>query len=55
MEYFKTMSVDPLPQAMVLISIVTGLGTLILMVALAIRLYQRYGTFDITEMNRLKK
>jgi len=47
-------SVDPLPQVMVLISIVTGLGILSLMVAIAIRLYQRYGTFDITEMNKLK-
>ncbi|HPP66579.1 MAG TPA: sodium:proton antiporter [bacterium] len=55
MQCFAIKSVDPFPQAMVLISIVTGLGILILMVALAIRLYQRYGTFDITEMNRLKK
>ncbi|MGB9642026.1 MAG: sodium:proton antiporter [Candidatus Ratteibacteria bacterium] len=47
-------AVDPLPQAMVLILIVTGLGILALMVAFAIRLYQKYGTFDITEMNRLK-
>ncbi len=46
--------VDPLPQAMVLISIVTGLAILCLMVAIAIRLYQRYGTFDITEMNKLR-
>ncbi|MCX7704670.1 MAG: cation:proton antiporter subunit C [bacterium] len=49
-----TRSVDPLPQAMVLISITIGLGILCLMVAIAIRLYQRYGTFDITEMNKLR-
>ncbi|HOL34619.1 MAG TPA: cation:proton antiporter subunit C [bacterium] len=47
-------AVDPLPQAMVLILIVIGLGILALMVAFAIRLYQKYGTFDITEMNKLK-
>ena len=46
--------VDPLPQAIVLTSIVIGLGILSLMVAIAIRLYQRYGTFDITEMKKLK-
>ncbi len=47
-------SVDPLPQALVLTSIVIGLGVLALMVALCVRLYERYGTFDITEMRRLK-
>ncbi|HOL49549.1 MAG TPA: sodium:proton antiporter [bacterium] len=47
-------AVDPLPQAMVIISIVTGLAILVMMVAIAIRLYQKYGTFDITEMNKLK-
>ena len=47
-------SVDPLPQAMVLTSIVISLGVLALMVAICIRLYERYGTFDITEMRRLK-
>jgi len=47
-------SVDPLPQALVLTAIVIGLGVLALLVALCIRLYERYGTFDITEMRRLK-
>lgn len=51
---FITNSVDPLPQAMVLTSIVISLGVLALMVAVCIRLYERYGTFDITEMRRLK-
>ncbi|MCM8757319.1 MAG: NADH-quinone oxidoreductase subunit K [Candidatus Omnitrophica bacterium] len=45
---------DPVPQALVLTSIVIGLGILSLMVAIAIRLYERYGTFDVTEMKRLK-
>ena len=47
-------SVDPLPQALVLTSIVISLGVLALMVAICIRLYERYGTFDITEMRRLR-
>ena len=51
---FLATSVDPLPQAMVLTSIVISLGVLALMVAICIRLYERYGTFDITEMRRLK-
>ncbi len=51
---FIATSVDPLPQALVLTSIVISLGVLALMVAICIRLYERYGTFDITEMRRLK-
>lgn len=51
---FATTAVDPLPQAMVLTSIVISLGVLALLVALCIRLYERYGTFDITEMKKLK-
>ena len=51
---FIANSVDPLPQALVLTAIVISLGVLALMVALCIRLYERYGTFDITEMRRLR-
>ena len=51
---FAASSVDPLPQALVLTSIVISLGVLALMVALCIRLYERYGTFDVTEMRRLR-
>jgi multicomponent Na+:H+ antiporter subunit C len=46
--------VDPLPQALVLTSIVIGLGTLALMVSLCVRTYEKYGTFDITEIRRLQ-
>lgn len=46
--------VDPLPQALVLTAIVIGLGTLALSVSIAIRLYERYGTFDITKIRRLR-
>jgi multicomponent Na+:H+ antiporter subunit C len=51
---FLSSAVDPLPQIMVVSSIMIGLGLLILMVTLCIRLYERYGTFDITEMRRLR-
>ncbi|MCD5391074.1 sodium:proton antiporter [candidate division NPL-UPA2 bacterium] len=51
---FAQTSVDPLPQALVLTAIVIGLGVTALMVAICIRLYERYGTFDITEMRKLK-
>ena len=51
---FAGMAVDPLPQALVLTSIVIGLGVLALMVALCVRLYERYGTFDVTEIRRLR-
>ena len=51
---FAGLAVDPLPQALVLTSIVIGLGVLALMVALSIRLYERYGTFDTSKMRRLK-
>lgn len=46
--------VDPLPQALVLTAIVIGLATTALMVALAVRIYEKYGTFDITKIKRLK-
>lgn len=51
---FAAASVDPIPQALVLTSIVIGLGVLALMVALCVRLYERYGTFDVTEIRRLR-
>jgi multicomponent Na+:H+ antiporter subunit C len=46
--------VDPLPQALVLTSIVIGLGVTALLIAMAIRIYEKYGTFDITKIKRLK-
>ena len=51
---FAATAVDPLPQALVLTSIVIGLGVLALMVAICVRLYERYGTFDVTEIRRLR-
>ena len=51
---FINSSVDPLPQALVLTAIVISLGSLALMISICIRTYQRYGTFDITEIRRLR-
>ena len=53
-ETFIARAVDPIPQALVLTSIVIGLGSLALMISLCVRIYQRYGTFDITEIRRLR-
>jgi multisubunit Na+/H+ antiporter MnhC subunit len=49
-----TNMVDPLPQALVLTAIVIGLATTAFIVGLAIRIYEKYGTFDITKINKLK-
>lgn len=46
--------VDPLPQAAVLTSIVIGLAVMLLLVSLAMRIHEKYGTFDITKIDRLK-
>jgi multicomponent Na+:H+ antiporter subunit C len=51
---FVNSSVDPLPQALVLTAIVISLGSLALMVSICIRTYEKYGTFDITKIRRLK-
>jgi len=46
--------VDPLPQALVLTSIVISLAVMALLIAIAIRIYERYGTFDITKIKNLR-
>ena len=46
--------VDPLPQAVVMAAIVIGLSVTLLLVVIAIRIYEKYGTFDITKINKLK-
>jgi multicomponent Na+:H+ antiporter subunit C len=51
---FIAASVDPLPQALVLTAIVISLGSLALMISICIRTYEKYGTFDITEIRRLR-
>jgi multicomponent Na+:H+ antiporter subunit C len=46
--------VDPLPQAMVLTAIVIGLATTAMLMAVIIRIYRKYGTFDIREIKNLR-
>lgn len=46
--------VDPLPQALVLTAIIIGLATTVLLVAIAMRIYEKYGTFDITKIRELR-
>ncbi|MFA5114834.1 MAG: sodium:proton antiporter [Candidatus Omnitrophota bacterium] len=50
-----TSFVDPLPQALILTSIVIGLGVTALMVAIAVRIYEKYKTFNIDEIRRLRE
>lgn len=46
--------VDPIPQAIVLTSIVVGLAVMALLIGISIRIYEKYGTFDITKIKNLK-
>jgi multicomponent Na+:H+ antiporter subunit C len=52
--HFINNAVDPLPQALVLTAIVISLGSLAMLISICIRLYDKYGTFDITEIRRLR-
>lgn len=54
LQAFAAGSVDPLPQALVLTSIVIGLGVVMLLVALSQRLRQHAGTLDTTRLDELK-
>ena len=49
-----TKMVDALPQAVVLTSIVIGLATTAMLIAIAMRIYEKYGTFDVTRIRELK-
>jgi len=49
-----TNMVDPLPHALVLTAVVIGLATTALLVAIAMRIYEKYGTFDITKIRELR-
>ncbi len=46
--------VDPLPQALIVTSIVIGLGTTAMVISLCLRLFEKYETFDILQIRRLK-
>jgi len=50
----RELFVDPLPQALVLTAIVIGLSTTALMLAFVMRIYEKYKTFDINEIRRLR-
>ena len=51
---FVQASVDPLPQALVLTSIVIGLGVVMLLVALSLRLHQRRDTLNAARLTELR-
>ena len=46
--------VDPLPQALVLTAIVIGLATTAMLMAVIIRIFRKYKTFDIREIKTLR-
>jgi len=46
--------VDPLPQALVITAIVISIASLALITSLCMRIYQKYKTFDITKIRKLK-
>jgi multicomponent Na+:H+ antiporter subunit C len=46
--------VDALPQAIVLTSIVIGLAVVAVLIAIGIKIYDKFGTFDITKIKELK-
>jgi multicomponent Na+:H+ antiporter subunit C len=50
----ERLMVDPLPQALVLTSIVIGLAMLMLIISICVRLYEKYNTLDITEIRKLR-
>jgi len=53
-QQFADRAVDPVPQALILTSIVIGLGVVALMTAMAIRIHEKYDTFDLSQIHQLK-
>jgi len=51
---FVQRAVDPLPQALIVTSIVIGLGVTALIISLCMKLYDKYGTMDVSEIRRLR-
>jgi len=51
---FAARSVDPLPQAMVLTSIVIGLATTALLLSFAVFVHRHYGTLDVRKIKELR-
>ncbi len=54
LEVFYALAVDPLPQAFVLTAIVISMSVVAAAAALAVRIYQLYGTLDAQKIRRLK-
>ncbi len=52
---FLNKSVDPLPPTLTITAVVINLAITILLVFLAIRLYEVYGTLDVRRISVLKK
>ncbi|MCM8773042.1 MAG: sodium:proton antiporter [Candidatus Omnitrophica bacterium] len=51
---FVQKAVNPLPQALVLTSIVIDLSIICFLASLSIRIYEKYGSFDFEKIRRLK-
>jgi multisubunit Na+/H+ antiporter MnhC subunit len=51
---FSSMAVDPLPQALVLTSIVISLSILAVGLSITILLYREYGTLNSSKIRRLR-
>ena len=54
MESLRRYFVDPLPQALILTSIVIGVAILSLLLALTLKVYRKFGTLDIDKIRELK-
>lgn len=52
---FAAVAVDPVPQALVLTSIVINICILALALSLIISAYRHYGTVDLSELRRLRE
>ena len=48
------MTVDPLAQAMVLATVILGMAVTFVLTVLALKLFDKYQTFDITEIKKLR-
>jgi len=46
--------VDPVVQTIILTNVVIGLAITFVLVLIAMRIYEKYGTYDIRKVNRLK-
>ncbi|NJE07656.1 Na+/H+ antiporter subunit C [Thermococcus sp. M39] len=52
---FLDTAVDPLPQALVITSVVIGMAINVLLVTFAVQIYRIYGTVDVRDIAHLKR